>query len=151
MRVYEASIQYTATLWEVGFHTMDTPAKVIEYMKDLNEAYPMNEVFYVILLNTKTKPMGRVQITSGTLNSALVHPREVFRAAVLGGAHSIVCLHNHPSGDPTPSSADLQITRQLSTAARTIEIPMIDHVILGRPECDPASRGYYSFREAGLL
>jgi DNA repair protein RadC len=151
MRVYEASLQYTPTLWEVGFRTMDTPAKVIEYMKDLNEAYPFNEVFYVILLNTKTKPMGRVQITSGTLNSALVHPREVFRAAVLGGAHSIICLHNHPSGDPAPSSADLQITRQLSTASRAIEIPMIDHVILGRPECDPASRGYYSFREAGLL
>jgi DNA repair protein RadC len=151
MRVYEASLQYTPTLWEVGFRTLDTPAKVIEYMKDLNEAYPMNEVFYVILLNTKTKPMGRVQITSGTLNSALVHPREVFRAAVLGGAHSIICLHNHPSGDPTPSSADLQITRQLSTASRAIEIPMIDHVILGRPECDPAGRGYYSFREAGLL
>ncbi len=151
MRVYEASLQYTPTLWEVGFHAMDTPAKVIEYMKDLNETYPMNEVFYVILLNTKTKPMGRVQISSGTLNSALVHPREVFRAAVLGGAHSIICLHNHPSGDPAPSSADLQITRQLSSAARAIEIPMIDHVILGRPECDPAGRGYYSFREAGLL
>lgn len=130
---------------------MDTPTRAVEYLKDITDSYPMNEVFYVILLNTKTKPIGRVQISLGTLNSALVHPREVFRAACIGGAHSIIVAHNHPSGDPCPSSADLQITRQLSAAARTMEIPLIDHVILGTKECDPAGRGYYSFREAGLL
>ncbi len=151
MRVYEASLTYTATLWEVGSTSMDTPAKVVEYMKDINEGYPMNEVFYVIFLNQKMKPTGRCLISQGTLNATLVHPREVFKAACIAGAASIVVMHNHPSGDPCPSSADLQVTRQLREAARTLEIGLIDHVILGRPEADPTGRGYYSFREAGLL
>ena len=151
MHVYEATIRYEATLWEVGSTVVDTPAKVLGYMKDINESFPMHEVFYVIMLNTKMKPMGRHLVTSGTLTASLVHPREVFRAAVMAGAHSIVAVHNHPSGDPCPSNADLQVTRQLREAARALEIPIIDHVIIGRPECDPAGRGYYSFRESGLL
>ncbi|HRJ48868.1 MAG TPA: JAB domain-containing protein, partial [Opitutaceae bacterium] len=64
---------------------------------------------------------------------------------------AVVCAHNHPSGDPAPSAADVQITRLLREAARTVDIQLLDHVILGRPEADPAGRGYYSFREAGVL
>ncbi|MBK8478560.1 MAG: JAB domain-containing protein [Opitutaceae bacterium] len=120
-------------------------------MWDINESYPMNEVFYVIFLNTKMKATGRCMISQGTMTATLVHPREVFRAACIAGAASIVVCHNHPSGDPCPSSADLQVTRQLREAARTVEIALIDHVVIGRTECDPAGRGYYSFREAGLL
>ena len=151
MRVYEANIQYTETLFEVPFTALDTPQKVVEYMKDVNDRYPFNEVFEVIVLNRKSKPMGRHLVTLGTATASLVHPREVFRIAILAGATAIVVVHNHPSGDPAPSSADLMVTRQLREASRFLDIELLDHVILGRPEQDPAGRGFYSFREAGLI
>jgi DNA repair protein RadC len=81
----------------------------------------------------------------------LVHPREAFRAAIQNGATAIVCAHNHPSGDPAPSSADIQVTRRLREAAVAIDIELIDHVVVGEKAADPANRGFYSFREAGLL
>lgn len=109
------------------------------------------EKFWVVSLNRRNRLLRRDEITSGTATSALVHPREVFREAIKAGACAIIAVHNHPSGDPAPSSADLQITRQLASAARAVEIGLIDHVILGAPAHDPAGRGYYSFREAGLL
>jgi DNA repair protein RadC len=70
---------------------------------------------------------------------------------VLGGAAAIICVHNHPSGDPAPSAADLHVTRQLREAAKTLDIPLLDHVIIGDVPSDPAGRGHFSFREAGLL
>jgi DNA repair protein RadC len=75
----------------------------------------------------------------------------VFKIAVLSSAAAIVVAHNHPSGDPAPSSADLQVTRRLREAALAMDIDLIDHVIVGLPEDDPAGKGYYSFRSAGLL
>jgi len=75
----------------------------------------------------------------------------VFRSAVQHGATAIACVHNHPSGDPAPSTADVQVTRQLREAARTLDIELLDHVIVGTVGADPAARGYYSFREAGVL
>jgi DNA repair protein RadC len=109
------------------------------------------EKFWVLSLNRRNRLLRRDEISSGTATAALVHPREVFREAIKAGACAIIAVHNHPSGDPAPSSADLQITRQLVSAARAVEIGLIDHVILGAPAHDPAGRGYYSFREAGLL
>lgn len=109
------------------------------------------EKFWVLSLNRRNRLLRRDEVSSGTATSALVHPREVFREAIKAGACGIIAVHNHPSGDPAPSSADLQITRQLAAAARTVEITLLDHVILGQPTRDPAGRGYYSFREAGLL
>ena len=151
MRVYEAKLTYEATLFEVGSKLLNKPELVYEYMKDVLEVYPMQEVFYVILLNRKNRPLGRVAVTVGTANSALAHPREVYRPAIVGGASSIICVHNHPSGDPAPSTPDLLVTRQLRDAAKTVDIELLDHVILGRPECDPAGLGFYSFRNSGLL
>jgi DNA repair protein RadC len=92
-----------------------------------------------------------VEVTSGTATSALAHPREVFRAAIRESASALVCAHNHPSGDPSPSGADIQITHLLREAAKTVEITLLDHVILGRIGADPLARGFYSFREAGLI
>ena len=109
------------------------------------------EKFWVLCLNRRNRLIKRVEISSGTAHSTLAHPREVFRAAVRTGASAVVCAHNHPSGDPSPSSADLQITRLLREAARAVDIPLLDHVVVGRPTADPTGRGYYSFREAGLL
>jgi DNA repair protein RadC len=71
--------------------------------------------------------------------------------AVREAASAIVCVHNHPSGDPAPSAADVQVTRLLREGARTVDIQLIDHVIVGRSASDPLGRGYFSFREAGML
>ena len=109
------------------------------------------EKFWVLCLNRKNRLLKHVEVTSGTATAALAHPREVFRAAIRESASALVCAHNHPSGDPAPSSADVQITHLLREAAKTVEITLLDHVILGRAGADPLGRGYYSFRESGLI
>lgn len=109
------------------------------------------EKFWVACLNRKNRLLKLVEVTSGTATTSLAHPREVYREAIRHGATALICAHNHPSGDPTPSTADLHVTRQLREAARAVDIDLIDHVILGRPAADPQGRGYYSFRQAGLL
>lgn len=109
------------------------------------------EKFWVLCLNRKNRLLKRVEITSGTATAALAHPREVFRAAIRESASSVVCAHNHPSGDPAPSAPDLNVTRILREASKAVDIELIDHVIIGRPGADPTGRGYFSFREAGIL
>ena len=109
------------------------------------------EKFWVLCLNRKNRLIKLVEVTSGTATSALAHPREVFRAAIRESACAVCCAHGHPSGDPSPSSADVEITRLLREASRTVEIALADHVIVGRAGADPLGRGWYSFKQAGLL
>lgn len=150
MRVYEAKISYS--LVSLGDDVaLDRPEKVAAYLESGYAENPLQEQFWVILLDRKNKPLGRNLITLGTLTSSLVHPREVFRAAILAGAASILISHQHPSGDPSPSSADITVTRQLREASKILGIDLLDHVVVGTKEGDPAGRGWYSFREAGLV
>lgn len=109
------------------------------------------EKFWVLCLNRKNRLLKRTEISSGTATATLAHPREIFRAAIREAATAVVCVHNHPSGDPAPSAADLSITRQIREAARAVDIELLDHVIVGRAAADPLGRGYFSFRDAGLL
>ncbi len=109
------------------------------------------EKFWVLCLNRRNRLKKLVEISSGTATSTLVHPREVFRAALREGSTALVCVHNHPSGDPAPSAADIQVTRQLREAAKTVDIELLDHVIIGRTGADPTGLGHYSFRSAGIL
>ena len=109
------------------------------------------EKFWVLCLNRKNRLRKVVEVSSGTATAALAHPREVFRTAVQHGAVAIACVHNHPSGDPAPSSQDLQLTRVLRDASRTMEIDLLDHVILGDATTDPTGVGFYSFRQSGIL
>lgn len=113
------------------------------------------EKFWVVLLNRKSRLIKRVEISSGTATAALVHPREVFRAVLREGAatpvSAVVCIHNHPSGSPEPSAPDIQVTRLLKAAAKSLDIDLLDHVIVGEVAVDPNGQGYYSFRQAGLL
>jgi len=109
------------------------------------------EKFWVLCLNRKNRLLKQVEVTSGTATSSLAHPREVFREAIRQGATAVVCVHNHPSGDPAPSAADVQVTRQLRDAAKAVDIELLDHVVVGRAGADPQGRGYYSFREAGVI
>ena len=88
------------------------------------------EEFHLVTLDTKNQPIASHQVTVGTLRNSLVHPREVFRPAIRDAANCIVVVHNHPSGDPTPSDQDLSVTERLESAADIIGIPLIDHIIV---------------------
>ena len=102
------------------------------------------EEFHVLLLNTQNAVMGEVMITRGILDASVVHPREVFAPALVEAAAAVILVHNHPSGDPTPSPADQEITRQLVEAGRVLGIPVRDHVVIGNGR-------YVSFLDLGLL
>jgi len=129
---------------------LNRPELVAAHMAPIAQGLEV-EKFWVACLNRKNRLRKLVTITTGTATSSLAHPREVFRAAIQHGATGVVCVHNHPSGDPAPSAADVQVTRQLRDAARAVDIEMLDHVIIGLPAADPQGRGYYSFREAGIM
>ncbi|MCX5764742.1 MAG: DNA repair protein RadC [Gemmatimonadetes bacterium] len=107
------------------------------------EDLPVEE-FHVAVLDAQHRLERDITITRGILNSSLVHPREVFREAIAERAAAIVLVHNHPSGDPSPSADDRAITTQLVQAGRVLDIPVADHVVIGRGR-------YLSFAEAGLL
>jgi DNA repair protein RadC len=150
MRVYEAKLIYN--LIALGEETkLDRPEKAVDYLRSAFEENPVQEAFYVVFLNRKNAPLGRLMVSLGTATSTLAAPREVFRGAILAGATAIICAHNHPSGDPAPSAADVQITRQLRDCSRIIDIDLLDHVIVGDKAADPQGRGFYSFREAGVI
>jgi DNA repair protein RadC len=117
-----------------------TPEHVESYLCDIKAL--AQEVFVVITLNAKNRVIQKHLVSIGTVNSALVHPRECYRTAILDGASALILAHNHPSGDPTPSSEDIRITRQLISAGEVMGIKVLDHVIVG----DTA----LSLREAGL-
>jgi len=129
---------------------LNRPELIAEHMAPIVRGLAV-EKFWVACLNRKNRLKKLVEATSGTATSTLAHPREIFRIAIQHGATAIVCMHNHPSGDPAPSAPDVQITRQLRDAAKTVDIELLDHVVLGEPGADPAGRGYFSFREAGIL
>ncbi|MGE4490276.1 MAG: DNA repair protein RadC [Kiritimatiellales bacterium] len=108
------------------------------------------EVFWVILLDVKTRLIcPPVEVSRGTLNSSLIHPREIFKPAVQHSAANMILAHNHPSGDPSPSANDIQVTRKLIEAGRTMEIKVLDHLIIGRRTASGAN-DFFSIREAGL-
>jgi len=109
------------------------------------------ERFWVLCLDRKNRLIKRIEVTKGTATSCLAHPREVFRHAIKLSATAIIAVHNHPSGDPAPSRADIQVTRQLRESAKVIGIELIDHIIVGQRTHDPQGLGYYSFNEAGLI
>jgi DNA repair protein RadC len=150
MKIYNASLVFTLKE-DKPEEKLNQPDLIASYMADAFELNPAQESFWVIFLNRKNYPMGRLMVTLGTATSSLFHPREVFRGAILAGATAIICAHNHPSGDPAPSQADLHATRILREASKVVDIELLDHVICGDITIDPMHKGYYSFREAGVL
>ena len=111
MKVYEASLTYTKTLFEVDTKVLNTPEKAVQYLRDIPEQYPYQETLWAVLLDNKNHAMFRIMLTRGTLTSSLVSPREVFSPAIISGAASVLVMHHHPSGDPSPSNADLTVSR----------------------------------------
>jgi DNA repair protein RadC len=103
------------------------------------------EEFYGIYLSTKNDVIGIEMISRGTLNASLVHPREVFKGAILANANALILAHNHPSGNVEPSNADKQVTALLVNAGNILDVKILDHVIIG------SKGGYYSFRDHSLI
>ena len=116
----------------------ETPDHAAEYwrMHIASHSYfdPERECLVVLLLNVRKRVKGHQLLTIGTMDTMLVHPREVFRAAIVSCASAIVLMHNHPSGDPSPSEADIKVTRDLIRAGQLLKIEVIDHVIMGIPK-----------------
>ncbi len=104
----------------------------------------------VVCLNTKHMVLAVEEISRGTLNESLFHPREALRPAVTRQAFAVILVHNHPSGNPAPSMSDHEVTRRMKQAGELLQIALLDHVILGAP-CAPGGKNYFSFREEGYL
>ena len=128
---------------------LDNPERVADLLREENRVYEV-EQFQVLLLNTRRKLIRVERITQGTLDSILVHPREVFRLAIAANAAAIVLVHNHPSGDPTPSEQDIKVTRDLIRAGQLLKIDVLDHVILGR-RTEARTKDFASLRELGYF
>lgn len=128
---------------------MRAPENVYRYLAG-ELRYEQQEHFIVLLLDTHRHLIKRCTISKGTINRTIVHPRDIFRDAILCNASSIILAHNHPSGDSTPSKLDRELTRNLVTAGESLHIPIIDHIIIGTITSD-GSPTYYSFREHGLM
>ncbi|MSU21637.1 MAG: JAB domain-containing protein [Pedosphaera sp.] len=128
---------------------LDKPERIADLLREENRLYHV-EHFQVVLLNTRRKLIRTEQISQGTLDTLLVHPREVFKLAIAANASAIVLVHNHPSGDPTPSEADIKVTRDLIRAGQLMKIEVLDHIILGaRTQERPLD--FVSLRELGYF
>jgi len=126
----------------------DTPDKAVEYWRmhiaTSPQFNPECECFVAILLNTRRRVKGHQLVSIGTLDSLLVSPRETFRTAVVASAAAILLMHNHPSGEPQPSEADIKVTRDLIRAGQLLKIEVLDHVIVGNPKhCSLRELGYF--------
>lgn len=128
---------------------LDTPERVADFLREENRLYDV-EHFQVLLLNTRRRLIRLEQVSQGTLDTILVHPREVFKMAISANASAIVLAHNHPSGDATPSNEDIKVTRDIIRAGELLKIPVLDHIILGRSE-QISGKDYTSLRDLGYF
>jgi len=137
--IREAVVRYRGPARRAG-ETMRAPADVARFVRAL-VGTDAREHFVAILLDGRHRPIAYQVVSVGTATASLVHPREVFQPAVGVGAVAILVAHNHPSGDPTPSAEDREVTERLIRAGQLIGIPLLDHVVV-------AERGHVSLREA---
>jgi DNA repair protein RadC len=128
---------------------LDTPEGVARLLREQNRLMNV-ETFQILLLNTRRRLIRVEQVSQGSLDTLLVHPREVFNSAVSAHASAIVLAHNHPSGDPTPSEADIKVTRDLIRAGQLMKIEVLDHIILGRATLE-RPKDFCSLRELGYF
>jgi DNA repair protein RadC len=127
---------------------LNCPEDVYAYLGAEMRALP-REVVRLLLLDTKGHLIRMEEVSSGSVNETVAHPREILRPAVTYSAHAFILVHNHPSGDPSPSAADRQVTRRIAEAANIFQIRFNDHIIIGHPQSGKTP--YFSFRESGVL
>lgn len=123
--------------------SLNSPQEVADFLME-EMRYYRKEYFKIILLNTKNQIISLEDISMGSLNSSIVHPREIFNVSIKKSAAAIILVHNHPSGDPHPSREDLEVTTRLVDAGKILGISVLDHIIVGEKK-------YFSFKEKGLL
>lgn len=128
--------------------SLDAPHVIYEHFAPQMQHLPQ-EKLVVCLLNTKLHLMAMVDISTGTVSETLAHPREILHPVVNRNAYAFFLMHNHPSGDPYPSRADVQLTSRVREASELLQVRFVDHVIIGRP--GEGRLPYYSFRESGQL
>jgi DNA repair protein RadC len=128
---------------------LDTPERVADILRENCRGYQV-ETFHLLLLNARRRLIRVVKISEGTLDTLLIHARQIFRPAILWNASSVVLAHNHPSGDPTPSDADTKITRDLIRAGQLLKIEVVDHVIIGQKSTD-RPQDFASMRALGFF
>lgn len=128
---------------------LDTPELIADLLREANRVYTV-ENFQVVLLNTRRRLIRVVNISQGILDMILVHPREVFSVAISHRAASLILVHNHPSGDPTPSEGDIKVTRDLIRAGQLLKIDVTDHIIMGR-RTEERPKDFLSLRELGYF
>ena len=128
---------------------LDTPERIADFLREKNRVYTV-ETFQALFLNTRRRLIGVQNISQGTLDTILVHPREVFKSAIAANAACLVLAHNHPSLDPTPSEADIRVTRDLIRAGQLLKIEVLDHIILGG-RTDERPKDFFSLREGGYF
>jgi DNA repair protein RadC len=128
---------------------LDNPEAIVQLLREQNLVKNV-ETLQVLLLNTRRRLIRVEPVTDGTIDTLLVHPREVFKAAIAANAAAVVLAHNHPSGDPTPSEADIKVTRDLIRAGQLLKIEVLDHIIIGRATPE-RPKDYASLRELGYF
>ena len=128
---------------------VETPGQIASFLRDDNHSYEV-ERFQVLLLNARRRLIRVETIAHGLVDTILAHPREVFRAVISANASAVVLVHNHPSGVPHPSEADIRTTRDIIRAGQLLKIEVLDHVILGR-RAEENGRDYVSLRELGYF
>jgi DNA repair protein RadC len=148
LQLRELTVRYSVKKTDIGepvvvSRALKSPRESAELLMRVLADQP-TEVFAMLCLSTKHRIIAYHEVSRGTLDSTLVHPREVFKAALLANAAAIVLSHNHPSGDPSPTSDDLEVTRRLVAAGEILGILVLDHIVVG-DGC------YFSFKEAGRL
>lgn len=127
---------------------IDSPERIHDFFAPQVRHLSQEQVM-VAVIDTRLRHVGTTIVSVGTVNESSAHPREVLRPVVTRGAYGFVLIHNHPSGDPSPSRADEIVTRRLVEAADLMQVKFLDHVIIGRPS--PGRLPYFSFREAGIV
>ena len=148
MRLRELTVRYSVKRTDDGQPVvvglaMHTPRESASLLMTALQDQP-GEVFAILCLTTKHRVIAYHEVSRGTLDATLVHPREVFKAALLANAAALILCHNHPSGDASPSAEDVHLTRRLVDAGALLGVDVLDHIIVG-------NGGYYSFKEARLL
>lgn len=133
---------------QISQTALDSPEEIYRVFAP-QLAWLRHEKLLVALIDTRLRHEGTVETSSGTLNETVAHPRDILRPVIVRGAYGFVLIHNHPSGDPTPSRADIAFTKDLLAAANLLQLRFLDHVIIGRP--DGGREPYYSFREGGII
>jgi DNA repair protein RadC len=128
---------------------LDAPGAVASLVREESRLAGV-EQFRVVLVNARRRLISVAKISDGTLDTILIHPREVFRPAIVGSAAAVILVHNHPSGDPTPSEADIKVTRDLIRAGQLLKIEVLDHIILGNCTQERAN-DFVSLRELGYF